>query len=85
MGGAVEVNVTFHLVETSISMKFQKCENVTATYEKFWNFQKPHSERGPVSEGYFFVHNRQKSKNVKKNFFLKLVPHFVKSFVRVAC
>ena len=41
VGGAVEVNVTFHLVETSISMKFQKCENVTATYEKFWNFQKP--------------------------------------------
>ena len=42
VGGAVEVNVTFHLavVETSISMKFQKCENVTATYKKNWNFQK---------------------------------------------
>ena len=39
--GTVEVNVTFHSVETSISMKFQKRENVTATYEKFWNFQKP--------------------------------------------
>ncbi len=49
----MEVNVTFHLVETSISMKFQKYENVTVTnrllMKNFGIFKNRSNKHGPVS------------------------------------